>query len=96
MSRSKFVRGFKQSLGCSLVEYIKQKRIERAAKQLRQGKSVTEAEIEIGFVIMSHFSRRFYQRYGLSPRAFSQMTDSAVLENGIPEEPSINGFDPIE
>ena len=96
MSRSKFFREFKHALGCSPAEYIMQKRIERAAKQLRQGKSVAEAAIESGFVNMSHFSRRFYQRYGLSPRAFSQMTDSAVLENGIPEEPSINGFDSIE
>lgn len=80
MSRSKFFREFKLVLGCSPAEYIMQQRIEYAAKQLRQGKSVTEAAIESGFVNMSHFSRRFCQHYGASPRAFSQMSDNAIQE----------------
>lgn len=88
MSRSKFFREFKLALGCSPAEYIMQKRIEYAAKQLRQGKSVTEAAIASGFVNMSHFSRRFCQHYGASPRAFGQMSDNITLEGH-----HINGLD---
>lgn len=77
MSRSKFFREFKHAMGCSPAEYIMQKRIEHAGKQLRQGKSVTEAAVESGFVNMSHFSRRFYQRYGMSPKEFRKMSVSS-------------------
>jgi len=73
MSRSKFFQRFKQQLGCTPGEYQIQRRIEVAATKLKQGMSVTQASIESGFLNVSHFSRRFYLRYGKSPTEFKRL-----------------------
>jgi len=70
MSRSKFFKIFKQSLGCTPAEYIMQWRIEKACLLLKAGKSVTQAAFDSGFTNMSHFTRRFAQRYGVSPKHY--------------------------
>lgn len=70
MSRSKFFRLFKQQLGCSPAEYQIQRRIEKAAQQLKLGASVTQACLDNGFKNASHFSRRFQQHFGQSPSEF--------------------------
>lgn len=70
MSRSKFFKIFKQSLGCTPAEYIIQRRIEQACQLLKAGKSVTQAAFDSGFTNMSHFTRRFAQRFGVSPKHY--------------------------
>jgi AraC-like DNA-binding protein len=50
-----------------------QRRIEVAGIKLKQGMSVTQASMESGFMNASHFSRRFYQRYGKSPTEFKRL-----------------------
>ena len=71
MSRSKFFKIFKQSLGCTPAEYIIQRRIEQACQLLKAGKSVTQAAFDSGFTNMSHFTRRFAQRFGVSPKHYT-------------------------
>ena len=73
MSRSKFFQRFKLQLGCTPAEYQMQRRIEVAAQKLKKGMSVTQASIESGFQNVSHFSRRFYLRYGKSPTEFKRL-----------------------
>ena len=75
MSRSKFYQRFKQQLGCTPAEYQIQRRIEVAAKKLKQGMSVTQASVESGFQNVSHFSKRFHLRYGKSPTQYKQLTN---------------------
>ncbi|EAQ64924.1 putative transcriptional regulator (AraC/XylS family protein) [Marinomonas sp. MED121] len=77
MSRSKFFQRFKQQLGCTPGEYQMQRRIEVSANKLKQGMSVTQASIESGFQNVSHFSRRFYLRYGKSPTEFKRLNTLA-------------------
>lgn len=72
MSRSKFFHQFKLNIGCSPQEFQIQKRMEAAAKRLKQGMSVTQACLDSGFKNMSHFSRRFQQYFGLSPTQFKR------------------------
>ncbi len=74
MSRSKFFQRFKLQLGCTPAEYQMQRRIEVAAAKLKRGMSVTQASIESGFMNVSHFSRRFFQRYGKSPTEFKRLS----------------------
>jgi AraC-like DNA-binding protein len=71
MSRSKLYQQFKNLLGCGPMEYVHQRRLERAKELITAGKSITEACFSVGYVNASHFSRRFLQQYGVSPRHFS-------------------------
>ncbi|WP_428242910.1 helix-turn-helix domain-containing protein [Gynuella sp.] len=72
MSRSKLYQQFKNMLGCGPMEYVHQRRLEHARDMIMTGKSITEACFSVGYVSASHFSRRFQQQYGVSPRHFSK------------------------
>jgi AraC-like DNA-binding protein len=71
MSRSKLFQQFKNSLGCSPAQYQQQRRLEQACKLIRSGQSITSTCYELGFSNPSHFSRRFHQQYGMTPREFA-------------------------
>ncbi len=70
MSRSKLYQQFKHFAHCSPMEYILQRRLEKARQLLSQGQSVTRVCFDVGFAHPSHFTRRFHQQYGLSPSEF--------------------------
>ncbi|MBR7888311.1 AraC family transcriptional regulator N-terminal domain-containing protein [Marinomonas sp. A79] len=71
MSRSRFYDSFKKQLGCTPVEYQHQRRMGRAYQRLQEKRSVTEVSYELGYLSLSHFSRRFHQHFGVSPRQIS-------------------------
>ena len=66
-----FVRAFKQSLGVTPHDYLIRQRVERT-KQLLSGTDMPLSEIALaaGFADQSHFSRRFRQYVGMSPRDY--------------------------
>ncbi|MCO4785676.1 AraC family transcriptional regulator [Marinomonas atlantica] len=68
MSRSRFYQEFKRHLGCTPNEYQHQRRMSIALEFLKQKRSVTEVSMELGYQSLSHFSRRFHQHFGVSPR----------------------------
>ena len=70
MSRSKFYQQFRHVMGTGPMEYIQQRRLERARELLQSGRSVTEVCYDVGYVNASHFTRRFHQQYGVSPRDY--------------------------
>ncbi len=72
MSRSRFYNEFKKQLGCSPAELQQQLRLREASTRLAKGKSVTQVCYDLGYSNLSHFSRRFQQQFGKSPRHFSQ------------------------
>lgn len=72
MSRSKFYQQFRLAMGCGVMEYIQQRRLERAREWLAAGRAVTEVCYAVGYVNPSHFTRRFHQQYGMSPREYGQ------------------------
>ncbi|MCB5160830.1 helix-turn-helix transcriptional regulator [Marinomonas algarum] len=74
MSRSRFYQSFKRQLGCTPVEYQHQRRMEKAYQRLKAKCSVTEVSYELGYLSLSHFSRRFHQHFGMSPRQVAQRT----------------------
>jgi len=71
MSRSKLYSRFKSIVGCGPMEYLQQRRLEEARQLIQSGWSVTKACFEVGYSNASHFTRRFQQKYGLSPREFA-------------------------
>lgn len=72
MSETKLKQLFKQTFGDTIYNYYQQARMEEAAFLLKQAKhSVSEVGYELGFSNLSHFSRLFAKRYGITPKKFS-------------------------
>jgi AraC family transcriptional regulator len=67
-------RAFRRAFGCTVGEYIRNLRIERAAHQLAQTQlSLAEIALAAGFSDQSHFSNLFRHHTGLSPSKFRQV-----------------------
>ena len=71
MSRAVFHRKFKQATSMSPIQFVKSMRLNRAAMRIAEGKNVSEAALEVGYVSPSQFSREFKRVYGESPRQWS-------------------------
>lgn len=68
LSRYYLMHRFKAVYGCSVHQYIRQKRLQRAAELLRQGVPALKAAEDAGFGDYSVFLRAFRAAYGKSPR----------------------------
>ncbi len=68
LSRYYLMHRFKAAYGCTVHQYIRQKRIQQAAEQIREGVPVLKAAEEAGFGDYSVFLRAFRSVYGCSPR----------------------------
>lgn len=67
-------RAFRRAFGCTVGEYVRSLRIERAAHQLAQTElSLAEIALVAGFSDQSHFSNLFRYHTGLSPSKFRQV-----------------------
>lgn len=68
MSLSKLKQVFPQICGMPPYGYLRQVRMERAMHLLsREGRSVTEAALEVGYANLSHFSKTFAEHFGIKP-----------------------------
>jgi len=67
LSRYHFMRLFKSQTGCTVHNYIRQKRLVLAARLIREGMSASQAAAECGFGDYSAFHRAFTQTFGVSP-----------------------------
>ena len=68
LSRYYLMHRFKAVYGCTLHQYIRQKRLQQAAEQIRRGVPILKAAEEAGFGDYSVFLRAFRSTYGRSPR----------------------------
>ena len=68
LSRYYLMHRFKEVYGVTVHQYIRQKRLLRAADELRRGTPVLKAAMEAGFNDYSAFLRAFQAAYGKSPR----------------------------
>ena len=62
-----FMRLFKAQTGCTVHNYIRQKRLVLAARLIREGMSASAAAAECGFVDYSAFHRAFTKTFRVSP-----------------------------
>lgn len=65
-------RHFRQHLGISPREYIRNCRLFDARAVLENGGSVTDAAMASGFSDYSHFIALFKKKYGITPKKFQQ------------------------
>jgi AraC family transcriptional regulator len=71
-------RAFRRAFGCTVGEYVRGLRIERATNQLAQTDlSMAEIALGAGFSDQSHFSNLFRRHTGLSPYKFRRAVRSA-------------------
>lgn len=75
LSRSQLHRKLKALTGMSTSDFIRQQRLELAAKLLLEQpeKSITEVAFQSGFINMSYFSKCFKKKYGCTPSNFTKM-----------------------
>ena len=72
MSRAVFHRKFKHATTMSPIQFVKSMRLNTAAMQIAEGRTVSEAASDVGYVSPSQFSRDFKRMYGLSPRRWGE------------------------
>lgn len=72
-SRIGFPRRFilKQISTLSPIHLVKSMRLNHAAMRIAEGKTISEAAMDVGYVSPSQFSREFKRQYGQSPRQWS-------------------------
>ncbi len=71
IERSYLYRLFQRAFHCSVCEYLLNLRLEKACELLvNTNVSVTQIALSHGFGTLAHFSRRFKQKYGISPRDY--------------------------
>ena len=56
--------------GCSPQNWLDQERLTLAPDLLKELGSVKQVAFDLGFKHVSHFSRKFKERHGLSPTAY--------------------------
>ena len=73
MSKSTFMRNFKQATGSTPIDYLIRIRIAKASCLLQEsGLSISEIAYQVGFADSNYFSRSFREITGMTPRAFRQ------------------------
>lgn len=71
-----FSRMFRQLTGSSFTQYLKNYRLEMAAKLISEGKvRISDAAVSCGFNNLSYFTRSFVGKYGMTPREFRSSID---------------------
>jgi AraC-like DNA-binding protein len=70
INKYKLARTFKSVTGLSPIRYLIRCRLENAKQLLRIESSVDSVCFEIGFNSLSHFSKSFKTKYGISPKSY--------------------------
>jgi transcriptional regulator GlxA family with amidase domain len=85
LSYETFRKGFRESTGTTPAHYRAVRRIEAAQALLRYRPGITNREIAetLGFADEFHFSRRFTQITGVTPRVFRQGLGSSSSRNDL-------------
>lgn len=81
LSRVQLFRRFKTLTGCAPSEYIKNFRLQHAAKLLRSGKySVADVAYEVGFSDPKYFGVCFSEKYKMSPSAYAKQASQELQD----------------
>lgn len=95
-SESAFSRLFRREMSCSVLEYVRRRKLLKASEMILNGEKVINAAFQYGWQTHSGFTRAFHQEFGFSPsllRAMRMQADGLRGGNGmshffydIPEE----------
>ncbi len=75
VSRAQLHRKMKEITGISTGEFIRNIRLEQAARLIDEGTiNITQVAYAVGFSNQTHFSTLFKRHYGMSPSEYSHRT----------------------
>lgn len=78
-----FSRIFKEEMGISLMEYVKERKLLRAAEEIMSGKRILDIAVEYGYETHSGFTKAFRKKYGFSPALIQALSIEKLFnENG--------------
>jgi YesN/AraC family two-component response regulator len=78
ISRAQLHRKMKEITGVSTAEFIRNLRIEQAARLIREKKvNVTQVAYSVGFSNQAHFSTVFKRYFGMSPSEYAEVQRNA-------------------
>jgi AraC-like DNA-binding protein len=69
ISPSHLMHAFKRHTGCTVHQYVRQKRLILASERIRGGDSVADAAVQAGFLDYTTFLKAFRRQYGCAPSA---------------------------
>ncbi len=77
VSPAYFSREFKRRTGMRFNDYLAEKRFDYAKKLLKNGNRVIDACLESGFGTVRNFSRRFKEKYGITPKEYANSKNNS-------------------
>jgi AraC-like DNA-binding protein len=72
LSKYHFLRVFKKEIGLTPHSFIINERLNRANNLIKNGKTISEASLLVGFNDQSHFTRNFKKYFGYTPTLFQK------------------------
>ena len=80
-SRAQVARGFKNAFGCTIGQFIRQQRAEKAVVLIQRGVPLAEAALAAGFVDQAHMHRTVYAHTGRTPAAWRPPRPATPLQD---------------
>jgi AraC family transcriptional regulator len=65
-----FCRGFQYETGCSIMEYVRNRKLAYAASELNSGRYLVDIAVDYGFETHSGFSKAFRRYFGCPPEIY--------------------------
>lgn len=62
-----FSRKFKEKMGLSIMEYVKDRRLTKASEEILSGRKIIHAALDYGYQSHSGFTKAFKNKFGFSP-----------------------------
>ena len=82
LSPSRFRHLFKQEIGTTPAQYLKEFRLRKAEKMLRTTfLSIKQILEQVGIASNAHFVRDFRQKYGMTPTAYRRTINRKRKQN---------------
>lgn len=83
LSPTYFSRRFRQMLGLGFSDYVRTYRLHLAARRIvTSGAAISEIAYGVGFRSPAHFSARFAERFGMTPREYRNRARQRVAIEG--------------
>ncbi|MGJ1261516.1 helix-turn-helix domain-containing protein [Sphingobacterium spiritivorum] len=79
MSKTKFIQSFTRILGKNYSQFYLDARMEKSARMILEGISVSMAGMEVGYTNLGHFSKIFKRYYGISPRQYAKQKELILI-----------------